>query len=416
MATGFQTISNVHGLWSPAVHGCNMIAREFPRCRVRCLLQYQRFVPKAAKKMKKEDSHSKEVYNVSKSQQLLSKQNIKGFGKEPDGSKMLLSLEVRKKGNENLDPKFDQRLQSIRRSALEKKKAEEQKRYQPIDYDAPISNPEGTSVGLGAKVGIGFAVIAFGFVFAFGDFLPSGSEKNVEKKELTTEERSNIQMRLQKFEETLSSSPENPDALEGAAVAHAELGEYKKALPLLEKLTQESSNNLNAFRLLGDVRYELKDYEQSAVAYRTSLKMSDKLLIGSIRGLTNALLAAQKPDQAVQDLLTIKNQLLGQEKMGRSNVDTKEKSEQTSKTEEIDPLQIDLLLGKAYSDWGHIGDALAVYDGLISKYPEDFRGYLAKGILLKNNGKVGDAERMFIQARYFAPKNAKSLVNRYSGR
>eukprot|EP00252_Welwitschia_mirabilis_P009182 TRINITY_DN2152_c0_g1_i7.p1 TRINITY_DN2152_c0_g1~~TRINITY_DN2152_c0_g1_i7.p1 ORF type:complete len:138 (+),score=25.09 TRINITY_DN2152_c0_g1_i7:89-502(+) len=120
--------------------------------------------------------------------------------------------------------------------------------------------------------------------------------------------------------------------------------------------------------------------------------------------------------EAVQDLLTIKNQLLGQEKMGRSNVDTKEKSEQTSKTEEIDPLQIDLLLGKAYSDWGHIGDALAVYDGLISKYPEDFRGYLAKGILLKNNGKVGDAERMFIQARYFAPKNAKSLVNRYSGR
>lgn len=40
--------------------------------------------------------------------------------------------------------------------------------------------------------------------------------------------------------------------------------------------------------------------------------------------------------------------------------------------------QVDLLLGKAYSDWGHISDAVSVYDQLISSYPNDFRGYLAK--------------------------------------
>ncbi|MCI08629.1 tetratricopeptide repeat-containing protein, partial [Trifolium medium] len=34
--------------------------------------------------------------------------------------------------------------------------------------------------------------------------------------------------------------------------------------------------------------------------------------------------------------------------------------------------------GKAYSDWGHVGDAIAVYDQLISTHPDDFRGYLAK--------------------------------------
>lgn len=41
-------------------------------------------------------------------------------------------------------------------------------------------------------------------------------------------------------------------------------------------------------------------------------------------------------------------------------------------------MQVELLFGKAYSDWGHISDAVAVYDQLISKYPNDFRGYLAK--------------------------------------
>lgn len=39
---------------------------------------------------------------------------------------------------------------------------------------------------------------------------------------------------------------------------------------------------------------------------------------------------------------------------------------------------MELLLGKAYADWGHISDAVAVYDQLISSHPDDFRGYLAK--------------------------------------
>ncbi|KAI7750428.1 hypothetical protein M8C21_033752, partial [Ambrosia artemisiifolia] len=40
--------------------------------------------------------------------------------------------------------------------------------------------------------------------------------------------------------------------------------------------------------------------------------------------------------------------------------------------------EVELLLGKAYSDWGHVSDAVSVYDQLISSHPNDFRGYLAK--------------------------------------
>lgn len=40
--------------------------------------------------------------------------------------------------------------------------------------------------------------------------------------------------------------------------------------------------------------------------------------------------------------------------------------------------QVELLLGKAYSDWGHVSDAVSIYDQLISNHPDDFRGYLAK--------------------------------------
>lgn len=38
------------------------------------------------------------------------------------------------------------------RAALEKKESEERKKYQPIDYDVPITKSEGNSLGLGAKV------------------------------------------------------------------------------------------------------------------------------------------------------------------------------------------------------------------------------------------------------------------------
>lgn len=39
------------------------------------------------------------------------------------------------------------------------------------------------------------------------------------------------------------------------------------------------------------------------------------------------------------------------------------------------------------------------------------RSYLAKGLLLKGNGRAGDAQRMFLQARYLAPAGALSVVD-----
>uniref|UniRef100_K3ZX93 Uncharacterized protein n=1 Tax=Setaria italica TaxID=4555 RepID=K3ZX93_SETIT len=76
-------------------------------------------------------------------------------------------------GKQVLDKKFLEKVEAVKRSALEKKKAEENKDYQAIDYDAPIESDKST-IGFGTRVGIGVAVVVFGLVFAFGDFLPYG--------------------------------------------------------------------------------------------------------------------------------------------------------------------------------------------------------------------------------------------------
>ncbi|XP_040369620.1 uncharacterized protein LOC112188011 isoform X2 [Rosa chinensis] len=299
------------------------------------------------------------------------------------------------------DLEFEERLEAVRSSALEQKKTIDKEEFGAIDYDAPVKS-EKKKIGLGTQIGVGVAVLVFGLVFALGDFLPSSSvspteDAAVTSNKLSEEEKASLQTRLKEYEATLSNSPKDPTALEGAAVTLAELGEYTRASTLLEDLTKEKPSDPEVFRLLGEVKYELKDYEGSVAAYKVSSTVSKDIKFEVMRGLTNALLAAKRPDEAVQFLLA-----------SRSRLDADNPKSSTTE------LQVELLLGKAYSDWGHISDAVSVYDRLISSHPNDFRGYLAKGIILRENGKGGEAERMFIQARFFAPEKAKALVDRYS--
>lgn len=133
-----------------------------------------------------------------------------------------------------------EKIESVKRSAYEQKKAEEDKFFLPIDYEAPIDS-EKSKIGLGSKVGVGIAVVAFGLVFALGDFLPSGSnittpDNTVTQKSLSEKEKSILEEAVQHFEETLSKSPKDPAALEGEAVTLVELGEYQRASSLLQKL------------------------------------------------------------------------------------------------------------------------------------------------------------------------------------
>ncbi|XP_060969310.1 uncharacterized protein LOC115713390 [Cannabis sativa] len=312
------------------------------------------------------------------------------------------------------DLDFEEKLKAVKRAALEQKKADGEKEFGPIDYDAPVESEKKT-IGLGTKIGVGVAVVVFGLVFALGDFLPTGSvgpeDAAVVGNQLSEEEKTTLQTQLREFEATLSNSPKDPIALEGAAVTLAELGEYTRAASLLENLTKEKPNDPDVLRLLGEVKYKLKDYDGSANAYESSAKVSKYLSFEVLRGRVNALLAAQKPYEAVRFLVATREDLTKENSNAKAD-----RSTEDSEIQKLDPIQVDLLLGKAYSDWGHISDAVSVYDRIISSHPEDFRGYLAKGIILKENGNNGDAERMFIQARFFAPENAKVLVDRYSRR
>lgn len=118
------------------------------------------------------------------------------------------------------------------------------------------------------------------------------------------------------------------EVLQGAAVTLAELGDYTRAVSLLQDLAkvcsllfwiwisstlccsspavhwisfivllkfiiyilQEKPSDPDVFRLLGEVKYELKDYEGSAAAYRVSTMVMLSLIYGELSMLYIAFL------------------------------------------------------------------------------------------------------------------------------
>ncbi|XVF86241.1 hypothetical protein PTKIN_Ptkin18bG0024700 [Pterospermum kingtungense] len=254
-----------------------------------------------------------------------------------------LSVQFDGKSNDSsLDIDFDERLEAIRRAALEQKKAEEQKEFGAIDYDAPVEL-EKKPIGLGTKIGVGVAVAVFGLVFALGDFLPSASvnppeEAAVVDKKLSQEQKATLQARLKQFESTLKNSPKDPVALEGAAVTLTELGDHARAASLLQDLAKEKTNDPDVFRLLGEVKYELKDYDGSAAAYKLSAAVSKDVDFEVLWGLTNALLASKRPDEAVQLLLSTREHLNTERSM-RPNLKV-DSNKMETESQMLDPIQV----------------------------------------------------------------------------
>ncbi|KAA3477943.1 Tetratricopeptide repeat (TPR)-like superfamily protein isoform 4 [Gossypium australe] len=95
-------------------------------------------------------------------------------------------------------------------------------------------------------------------------------EAAVIDKKLSREQKAILETRLARFEATLSTSPKDETALEGAAVTLTELGDYARATSLLQELAKVKTSDPEVFRLLGEVKYELKDYDGSAAAYKLS--------------------------------------------------------------------------------------------------------------------------------------------------
>eukprot|EP00884_Botryococcus_braunii_P019518 jgi/Botrbrau1/624/Bobra.0161s0015.1 len=248
---------------------------------------------------------------------------------------------------------------------------------------------------LAAAVGV-FALVA---VFLFIEFSGGGGAPSP-SQQLASEERKELEGELEKFRETLKADPANVEALQAAAGTVVALsGDFKAAAGFIEKWAEAEPTNVDAWQALAEVRGKAKDFRGAVEAYERAQAELPEESIFLLQGLSNIILAEGDAPQAVALVQAA--------------------SERASKGApgSLDYYEAQLLLAQVYSQWSrHFVEAQAVYDGLIEKYPDDYRAFLAKGVLLKGNGRAGDAQRMFLQARFLAPPGARSAVDQVISR
>eukprot|EP01023_Acetabularia_acetabulum_P019973 TRINITY_DN20288_c1_g2_i1.p1 TRINITY_DN20288_c1_g2~~TRINITY_DN20288_c1_g2_i1.p1 ORF type:complete len:426 (-),score=79.47 TRINITY_DN20288_c1_g2_i1:597-1874(-) len=307
---------------------------------------------------------------------------------------------------------FEKRLASLKETgtllAKEKRVEREQESSSDIYSNPPkivdvlSSGSQNNQKNTQDKVNVGpsqFAIVGgsilliavFAITNGVGDIFV-GQKRQTQQvvQELSQEERKTIQTNVDNLINNLKGDADDVVSLRSIAAAQIALGEYKKAESFLVKLSQVQQDDVETWSLLAQTRSALGDTKGKVAAYQNAVKADSQADIQLLQELTGALVSDGRAEEAVKlinDQISVGDPVYGS-------------------------VELQLLLGKVYSSWaGHYGDALAVFDSLIKSSPEDFRGYLAKGVLLRNIQKKSDAERMFLQAKFFAPINKKSLVD-----
>eukprot|EP00879_Flechtneria_rotunda_P026328 GHRR01028068.1.p1 GENE.GHRR01028068.1~~GHRR01028068.1.p1 ORF type:complete len:444 (+),score=218.28 GHRR01028068.1:833-2164(+) len=308
------------------------------------------------------------------------------------------------------------------------------------------------------QAGLALGAVLFGLVFVLvsgGDFASTNRYKGLRPARPPPDpiEMSQLAKQAEGFKARLQQNPKDLQSLEAAAVTYARMQDFDDAADLLDKLTAARPDDVEAWRLLGESRLLMADAAKSVAAYEKAVALSlDNQQI--ITGLVDAYVANSQQAKAVNYLTKVRDRVLseaGKEKarsaaatattssssgeaaadaaapaaampgsgnaMSSNKASTSQAADAPSTSQRtVDPIAVQLLLGKSYAAWrGHDQDALAAYDTLIGAFPTDFRGYLAKGVFLKERGRQADAERMFLQAKFYAPDSLQAFVNSRAG-
>lgn len=256
--------------------------------------------------------------------------------------------------------------------------------------DGSSQEPNKLLVGLGGLVPIVLGVVLIITSGALDGVGSSPSAVSTQSDSISPEERKGLEMTLARLETRLKDGDKDEEVIEGLAVTLAELGRYSDAEARLQQLVETRSDDPEVWRLLGETRAQQSNYKGAADAFSKSIATTDGAIgLEQLQGYVGVLATDGKGQQAIDYVEKVK-------KEGSSG---------------LSDVELGLLTAKVYSQWkGHSGDALAKYDDLLVTNPQDFRIYLAKGQMLKAVGRPSDADRMFIQAKYWAPEEAKRTV------
>ncbi len=215
------------------------------------------------------------------------------------------------------------------------------------------------------------------------------------------DQKTKLELTAKGYEQVLEREPENRTALQGLLEARLELfrlgqGDIKGIITPLEKLSKLNPEETRYAVLLAQAKQQAGDKEGAAQAYRTVLETKPGNL-PALQGMVALLLEQKRPEAAIGLL---------QESL--------DKAEKANKIEpdSVDTTAVQVLLGSVYAKEKRYAQALSTYDKVIKNDPKDFRPFLAKAMVLKDQGKTEEAQPLFEKANSLAPARYKDEINR----
>lgn len=206
--------------------------------------------------------------------------------------------------------------------------------------------------------------------------------------------QADLEARAKGYELVLEREPDNQTAIQGLVDARIQLGDLEGTLEPLEKLSELNPEVPEYQIILGQIKQELGDLDGAAQAYRTVLT-SNPGEINAMQALVSLLLTQNRPQAAIGLL-----------------EDTIKTAPQTNEVNPgtIDVASVKLLLAQVYVEDGQIDPALRLYDEAIESGGDDFRPLVAKALVLRELGKMAEAEVLFKEAETLAPAQFKDQI------
>ena len=269
-------------------------------------------------------------------------------------------------------------------------------------YDAkPTTAPSGITLGevggktdedagLNALIRVGSGILALGLLLVFIPSDLTATAPIAPRQELTPEVLEQVRNQAATYERALADAGDDVAALKGAAESYVVLEDYQAAAPLLQRLLDLEPSVENVGNL-ADVWAAAGKPFKAAEAYKTAIEAEWSGTTSKPSALLKGFVDALDRDGRYGLALSYVESFA--EKGFADDVDAK------------------LLTARVYSGWkGHGKEAERAYQEAVDAAPEDFRGYLAKGVFFREIGKPAEAENLFRSAKSLAPREMADVV------
>jgi tetratricopeptide (TPR) repeat protein len=244
--------------------------------------------------------------------------------------------------------------------------------------------------GLNALIRVGSGILALGLLLVFIPSDLTATAPIAPRQELTPEVLEQVRNQAATYERALADAGDDVAALKGAAESYVVLEDYQAAAPLLQRLLDLEPSVENVGNL-ADVWAAAGKPFKAAEAYKTAIEAEWSGTTSKPSALLKGFVDALDRD--------------GRHGLALSYV------ESFAEKGFADDVDAKLLTARVYSGWkGHGKEAERAYQEAVDAAPEDFRGYLAKGVFFREIGKPAEAENLFRSAKSLAPREMADVV------